>query len=422
MSDYIKINTSNNNIIAWNNLTKNDLLLLNISELDLESITNLMQELAFWSYTGVQPASLAGINNKKHLDIVKLQLLRNIKILYPEYYKNGRNHPSNLYRMLKSTPTDGDDKKIKIRKQLSCDKYPLNPWKNIPQNHGHIVEKYLDNYKWFLESDSPIFFMNPFIPYNWDDAQLEYSIYVYFDMFNHYNIQKINHLSEKLGFKSIHPIKYLFNNISFVLQKMEFKYLPQFLPCTTCREFIDKIKLLIGENSHYNKFSEQNPIINVNSSDSESTSNIQERHQIQQADSKNSEIYNNDKNSILYFDEYDYTENSFFEGKTIHIFVNKYERDKRARDKCLDFYGYKCAICGFDFKKVYGKIGENFIHVHHKIPLEQSKEIYGNQEYKVDPKNDLIPICPNCHAMIHKLDLIGDAAVDELKKIVKERS
>jgi 5-methylcytosine-specific restriction protein A len=24
------------------------------------------------------------------------------------------------------------------------------------------------------------------------------------------------------------------------------------------------------------------------------------------------------------------------------------------------------------------------------------------EEYEVDPVNDLIPICPNCHAMIHK--------------------
>lgn len=89
--------------------------------------------------------------------------------------------------------------------------------------------------------------------------------------------------------------------------------------------------------------------------------------------------------------------NSFIEGATKTIFVNAYERNPKARAKCIEHYGYKCSVCGFDFKKVYGDIGENFIHVHHEVPLSEIK-----QKYCVDPIKDLKPLCPNCHAMIHR--------------------
>jgi 5-methylcytosine-specific restriction protein A len=54
-------------------------------------------------------------------------------------------------------------------------------------------------------------------------------------------------------------------------------------------------------------------------------------------------------------------------------------------------------VCSFDFEKFYGSIGEKYIHVHHKISLSEIKK-----EYKLDPINDLVPVCPNCHAIIHK--------------------
>lgn len=45
----------------------------------------------------------------------------------------------------------------------------------------------------------------------------------------------------------------------------------------------------------------------------------------------------------------------------------------------------------------YGDLGKDFTHVHHIIPLNEIKE-----EYNVNPLTDLIPICPNCHAIIHR--------------------
>lgn len=85
------------------------------------------------------------------------------------------------------------------------------------------------------------------------------------------------------------------------------------------------------------------------------------------------------------------------EGKSISVQVNKYERDTNARKKCIEHFGTKCQICNFDFEKVYGKLGKDFIHVHHKKPISEI-----GKEYIVDPIKDLIPVCPNCHAMLHR--------------------
>ena len=85
------------------------------------------------------------------------------------------------------------------------------------------------------------------------------------------------------------------------------------------------------------------------------------------------------------------------EGASKRISVNTYERNPVARAKCLAHHGYKCAVCSFDFEEFYGSIGYNFIHVHHIIPLSEI-----GKAYVLDPVKDLVPICPNCHAMIHR--------------------
>jgi 5-methylcytosine-specific restriction protein A len=84
------------------------------------------------------------------------------------------------------------------------------------------------------------------------------------------------------------------------------------------------------------------------------------------------------------------------EGTITQVTVNAYERNNEARKQCIEYYGTTCYVCGFNFEKVYGEIGQGFIHVHHLIPLSKI-----NQEYEIDPIKDLRPVCPNCHAMIH---------------------
>jgi 5-methylcytosine-specific restriction protein A len=88
---------------------------------------------------------------------------------------------------------------------------------------------------------------------------------------------------------------------------------------------------------------------------------------------------------------------TFPEGTTTRVLVNRYERDPRARQACIDHYGKTCSVCRFDFDATYGpKVANGFIHVHHLIEIS----IVG-KGYKVDPIKDLRPICPNCHAMAH---------------------
>jgi len=104
------------------------------------------------------------------------------------------------------------------------------------------------------------------------------------------------------------------------------------------------------------------------------------------------------------------------EGCTTTVTITLYERNPVAREKCIEHYGCSCALCGFNFEDTYGVIGRNYIHVHHKIPLSKICE-----EYEVDPINDLIPICPNCHAMFHRIS--PPLTVEELKeKIISNQS
>lgn len=86
----------------------------------------------------------------------------------------------------------------------------------------------------------------------------------------------------------------------------------------------------------------------------------------------------------------------FKEGASKTVTVNQYERSTVAREKCLAHHGYKCTVCSFDFEENYGQIGKNYIHVHHIIPIFEI-----GKEYELNPVTDLVPVCPNCHAMIH---------------------
>lgn len=98
----------------------------------------------------------------------------------------------------------------------------------------------------------------------------------------------------------------------------------------------------------------------------------------------------------VYTDEYP-NGSSFYEGQRTQVFVNRFERDRRARDLCIKHHGSICGVCEFNFELAYGELGKGFIHVHHKTPLSEIGE-----NYQVDPVKDLVPVCPNCHAMLHR--------------------
>ena len=100
-----------------------------------------------------------------------------------------------------------------------------------------------------------------------------------------------------------------------------------------------------------------------------------------------------------------------YEGAKYSVNVNRYERSSIARLKCIEKNGCKCMVCGMDFEEKYGELGKGFIHSHHIVPLSMI-----NKEYKVDYEKDLVPVCPNCHAMLHRGENGKILTVDELKK------
>jgi predicted HNH restriction endonuclease len=106
----------------------------------------------------------------------------------------------------------------------------------------------------------------------------------------------------------------------------------------------------------------------------------------------------------------DEIENSWnlVEGAKHQVVVNAYERNPQAREDCLKHYGYNCSVCEFNFQTIFGEIGENFIHVHHLKSLASIGD-----SYIVNPVTDLRPVCPNCHAMLHKRD--PAFSIDELR-------
>ena len=104
----------------------------------------------------------------------------------------------------------------------------------------------------------------------------------------------------------------------------------------------------------------------------------------------------------------------FIEGALSYHVSTRYERDPAARRACIDAHGTSCVICGFDFEVVYGEHGAGFIHVHHLQPLSKSG---GNRP--TNPTRDLVPVCPNCHYMLHRgTDVLSP---DALKKMMKTR-
>ena len=88
---------------------------------------------------------------------------------------------------------------------------------------------------------------------------------------------------------------------------------------------------------------------------------------------------------------------NYHEGTVYQITVNKYERSSIARSKCIEYNGVRCFVCDMNFEEKYGSLGKDFIHIHHLVPLNQI-----GTDYIVDYKKDLIPVCPNCHAMLHR--------------------
>lgn len=107
----------------------------------------------------------------------------------------------------------------------------------------------------------------------------------------------------------------------------------------------------------------------------------------------------------------------YVEGEAVEISLTRYERSGAARQACLAHYGAVCQVCDFDFEQVYGERGRGFIHVHHRTELAGRGQTEG--AHGVDPVRDLVPVCPNCHAMLHVES--PPTAVETLRELVQSR-
>lgn len=98
----------------------------------------------------------------------------------------------------------------------------------------------------------------------------------------------------------------------------------------------------------------------------------------------------------------------YAEGAKKQVRVNAHERSDKARRACIKHYGCSCVVCGFNFEAKYGTLGQDFIHVHHLNPMALFDETY-----QVDPIEDLRPVCPNCHSMLHRGEVV--LSIEELR-------
>lgn len=104
-----------------------------------------------------------------------------------------------------------------------------------------------------------------------------------------------------------------------------------------------------------------------------------------------------------------------YEGAKTTVLVNKYERSSKARENAIKYHGLKCKVCNIDFEETYGVIGKGFIHIHHLIPVHDI-----GKSYQINYKTDLIPVCPNCHSMLHRKINGIEPTVEELKSMINK--
>ncbi len=103
----------------------------------------------------------------------------------------------------------------------------------------------------------------------------------------------------------------------------------------------------------------------------------------------------------------------FVEGAAQSIVVNAYERNRRARDRCIQHHGKNCTVCGFSFESRYGGDAAGYIQVHHIVPISTLRK-----NYRLNPITDLRPVCANCHAVIHRRE--PPFSIEEVKQMLRE--
>lgn len=72
------------------------------------------------------------------------------------------------------------------------------------------------------------------------------------------------------------------------------------------------------------------------------------------------------------------------------------ERSRANRMACIAIHGLDCAACGMRMSDRYGTLARDLVEVHHLNPLASL-----DAPKPVDPRTELVPLCPNCHRVAH---------------------
>ena len=99
------------------------------------------------------------------------------------------------------------------------------------------------------------------------------------------------------------------------------------------------------------------------------------------------------------------------EGAVRTIKVNQYERDPHNRKSAIKQHGVRCFGCRVEMAETYGEIARGYIHIRHTKPFACL------QSAKKPNINDLVPLCPNCHAVVHLAD--PPLTINALKDIIR---
>lgn len=101
-----------------------------------------------------------------------------------------------------------------------------------------------------------------------------------------------------------------------------------------------------------------------------------------------------------------------------------YTRSKQLRDFALNYFSglgpLSCRCCGFVFEQKYGAYGSGYIEIHHIKPISKFSNDEIGQTIEQALVN-LVPLCSNCHRMIHR-NWAKPLAVEELIRVIENQN
>ncbi len=110
------------------------------------------------------------------------------------------------------------------------------------------------------------------------------------------------------------------------------------------------------------------------------------------------------------------------EGEEKIVRAKTYERSRKLRNVAIEYFSHNgiiaCNCCGFEFRSFYGsRFGTSCIEIHHLKPVFQYAGVSVDQTIEEALKN-LLPVCPNCHRVIHK-NHISASMIPLFKKVIQ---